>query len=263
MFGRDTRGLLAHWGLSRGLLSCNFLSRSFFFALGGLFVELPSDGPQPLFPSCLLLFGRDTRGLLVHWGLSRGVLSCNFLSRSFFFALGSLFVELPSDGPKPLLPSCLLLSSLDTRGLLAHCSLSRGLLSCNFLSCGFLALGLLSRGLDTGRLLTSCFLPLRLQLGGCLSRGFLALDLLSPGLDTGRLLTSCFVPLRLQLRGCLPRGLDLVGGLQVGDGQFNDRSGRRVGGPFGARERSRSVRTGPRVFRWLGFCRWPGRWNDF
>jgi hypothetical protein len=254
---------LAHWGLSRGLLSCNFLSRSFFFALGGLFVELPSDGPQPLFPSCLLLFGRDTRGLLVHWGLSRGVLSCNFLSRSFFFALGSLFVELPSDGPKPLLPSCLLLFSLDTRGLLAHCSLSRGLLSCNFLSCGFLALGLLSRGLDTGRLLTSCFLPLRLQLGGCLPRSFLALGLLSPGLDTGRLLTSCFLPLRLQLRGCLPRGLDLVGGLQVGDGQFNDRSGRRVGGPFGARERSRSVRTGPRVFRWLGFCRWPGRWNDF
>ncbi len=260
MFGRDTRGLLAHWGLSRGLLSCNFLSRS-FLALGGLFIELPSDGPKPLFPSCLLLFGRDTRGLLAHWGLSRGLLSCNFLSRSFL-ALGGLFIELPSDGPKPLFPSCLLLFGRDTRGLLAHWGLSRGLLSCNFLSRSFLALGLLSPGLDTGRLLTSCFLPLRLQLGGCLSRGFLALGLLSPGLDTGRLLTSCFLPLRLQLGGCLSRGFDLVGGLQVGDGQFNDLSERRVGGPFGARERSRSVRTGPGVLRWLGFCRWPGRWND-
>jgi hypothetical protein len=95
-----------------------------------------------------------------------------------------------------------------------------------------------------------------------LSRSFLALRLLSAGLDTGRLLTSCFLPLRLQLGGCLSRGCDLVGGLQVGDGQFNDLSGRRVGGPFGARERSRSIRSGRGVLRWLGFCRWPGRWND-
>ena len=156
----------------------------------------------------------------------------------------------------------LLSPGLDTGRLLTSCFLPLRLQLGGCLSRSFPALGLLSPGLDTGRLLTSCFLPLRLQLGGCLSRGFLALGLLSPGLDTGRLLTSCFLPLRLQLGGCLSRGFDLVGGLQVGDGQFNDLSERRVGGPFGARERSRSVRTGPGVLRWLGFCRWPGRWND-
>jgi len=229
-------------------------------APGGLFIELPSDGPKPLFPSCLLLFGLDTRSLLARWGLSRGLLSCNFLSRSFL-ALGllsrGLFIELSSDGPKPLFPSCLLLFGLDTRSLLARWGLSRDLLSCNFLSRSFLALGLLSRSLDTGRLLTSRLLPLRLPLGGCLSRGCPTLDLLSRGLDTSRLL-----PLRLQLGGCLPRGFDLVDGLQVGDGQFNDLSERRIGGPFRARERSRSVRTGRGVLRWLGFCRWPGRWSD-
>src|SRR6202008_5091430 len=101
LVGRAASGLLARWGLSRGLLSCNFLSRS-FLALGllsrGLFIELPSDSPQPLFPSCLLLFGRDARGLLARWGLSRGLLSCNFLSRSFL-GLGllsrGLFLEVP------------------------------------------------------------------------------------------------------------------------------------------------------------------------
>jgi hypothetical protein len=178
------------------------------------------------------LFGIDARGLLARWGLPRDFLSCNFLSRSFL-ALGflsrglGLFIELPSDGPEPLFPFCLLLFGIDARGLLARWGLPRDLLSCNFLSRSFLALGLPSCGLDTGRLLTSCFLPLRLQFGGCLSRGF-----------------------------------DLVGGPQVGDRQFNDLSERRVGGPFGTRERSRSTRTGRGVLRWLGFCRWTGRWND-
>jgi hypothetical protein len=201
-------------------------------APSGLFIELPSDGPKPLFPSCLVLFGLDTRSLLTRWGLSRGLLSCNLLSRSFL-ALGllsrGLFIELSSDGPKPLFPSGLVLFGLDTCSLLARWGLSRG----------FPALGLLSCGLDTGRLL-----PLRLQLGGCLSRGFPTFGLLSRGLDTSRLL-----PPRLQLGGCLSRGFDLVDGLQVGDGQFNDLSQRRVGGPFGARERSRSVRTGRGVLR--------------
>ena len=142
------------------------------------------------------------------------------------------------------------------------------------LSHGFLAFGL-ARGFDASRLLTSSLLPRRLLRRSLLLNGSLLrlrddslLHCITgiarrghDGLRAGYA-WRCGDVRRWRRWGGGHDQLGLVGGLHVDDGRFRDLSGRRVGGPFGARERFRSVRIGRGVLLWLGFCRGPGRGND-
>jgi hypothetical protein len=168
-----------------------------------------------------------------------------------------------------------LTSSLLPLRLQLGCRLSRGFPTLGLLPRGFLAFGLLPRGFDAGRLLTSSLLPRRRLRRSLLLNG----SLLRLRDDS---LLHCITGIATRGHDGLRAGyawrcgdvrrwrrwsrghdqLGLVGGLHVDDGRFRDLSGRRVGGPFGARGRFRSVRIGRGVLLWLGFCRGPGRGND-
>jgi hypothetical protein len=153
----------------------------------------------------------------------------------------------------------LLSRGFDPSGLLTGSLLSLRLQLGGCLSRRFLALGLLSRGFDPSGLLTSSLLHrsrllngslLRLRIASLLQRITGIVRRGHAGLRAGYAGRCCGVG-RWRPCGGGRDQFDLVDGLQVGDGRFNDLSERRVGGPFGARERSRSVHTGRGALLWL------------
>ena len=240
------------------------------------------------------------RSLLARCCLSRGLLSRGFLFRAASCralpVCGFLSFGLQPRGfdTGRLLTSGFLPLRLQLGGRLSRGFLAFGLLSRGFDASRLLTSGLLPLRLQLGRLLSHGFLTFglaaRLRCGPPPDEQPLAAPPLAPQPLAQRLApapSSRFAPAlhhrhRETRARRAPAGyawrcgdvrrwrrwggghdqLGLVGGLHVDDGRFRDRSGRRVGGPFGARGRFRSVRIGRGVLLWLGFCRGPGRGND-